>query len=78
MKFPVFTSALCMLILLACNAQQRGGASSSSANIAINLEGAPTGTVYLIGTLADQRFRLDSTIVDATGRANFQKNEPCG
>jgi len=64
------------MILLACNAQQNGGASSSSANIIIDVKGVSTGTAYLIGTSASRRFRLDSAIVDGTGRLVFQKEKP--
>ena len=47
-----------------------------SPNITIELEGQAAGPAYIIATLADQRYRLDSSAVDETGKVVFQRPEP--
>lgn len=77
MKFPLLTSLLSLMALLACNAQQSSTtAVSGKAEISINMQGAAPGTAYLIGTYAENRFRVDSAQVDAAGQLTFSNNEP--
>lgn len=47
-----------------------------SPDIQIQIQGAPAGTAYLIGSFADQNFRSDSTQIDASGAFRFQREEP--
>jgi len=49
---------------------------SEAPEIHIEVEGLQAGTVYLIATFTDQRYRMDSTIVDPSGKMTFKKDEP--
>ena len=65
--------------LLACNT---GGAEGSEAaqgpaekpEIHIQVAGAQPGTAYLVATFTDQRYRLDSTVMDASGNMVFKRD----
>ncbi len=47
----------------------------SAADIQISAIGAPAGSAFLIGILGDQRFRMDSTSVNAQGQLSFVEPE---
>lgn len=47
----------------------------TSPKITIQVAGLQTGKAYLIGFFQDQRYRLDSTEVDASGTMVFQRKE---
>ena len=50
--------------------------STESPRISIEVAGMEPGWSYLIGTFADQQYRVDSTLVDNEGRMIFQREEP--
>lgn len=80
LKFQSFIRTVAALTLITlfwgCNAQQNTAQSSSAPKISIEVPDAAVGTVYLIGSYADRRFRLDSAIVAAGQAAVFQNNVP--
>ncbi|MBK7407042.1 MAG: redoxin domain-containing protein [Saprospirales bacterium] len=49
---------------------------SEKPEIHIEVEGLQAGPAFLIATFTDQRFRLDSTQVDATGKMTFKNDTP--
>jgi thiol-disulfide isomerase/thioredoxin len=49
---------------------------AESPEIHIEVQGMQAGTAYLIATYTDQRYRLDSAQVDATGKMLFKRAEP--
>lgn len=69
----------------ACNSQanDKGAGTETespvtleSPDIRIQVQGLPAGTAYLIGHYAEQRYRADSAMVDATGQMQFKRAEP--
>lgn len=63
-------------IMFGCQAQGGKVATSTKAAITINMPGTSSSKAYLIGTLNDQRFQLDSAAVDANGSLTFTKSVP--
>lgn len=77
-----------MVLLFACSS--RGPESPSPAGtktvadrgpaenpeISIQVQGMESGIAYLIATYTDQRYRLDSTMVDASGKMLFKRDKP--
>ena len=49
--------------------------AESSPKITIQVAGLQAGKAYLIGFFQDQRYRLDSTDVDASGKMTFQRKD---
>jgi thiol-disulfide isomerase/thioredoxin len=74
------------LISFACNSQASdksavAGESSAPVNlespdIQVEVAGLSAGTAYLVGHVADQRYRADSAAVNASGQMRFQREEP--
>lgn len=78
-----FSAALLALMALACSQNTTDSSSATqserqleSPDIQIQIQGAPAGMAYLIGTFADQTYRVDSTQIDAAGAFRFQRQEP--
>ena len=79
-----FTLALLAFLILACgqNASVAGDGQTQnerqleSPDIRIQVQGAPAGMAYLIGTFTDQNYRADSAQIDASGNFHFQRDEP--
>ncbi len=78
-----FSLALLALLTLACGQQASESSSATqgerqleSPDIQVQIQGAPAGTAYLIGTFVDQTYRTDSTQIDATGSFRFKREEP--
>lgn len=49
---------------------------SENPEISIQVDGMQQGIAYLIATYTDQRYRLDSTMVDASGKMLFKRDQP--
>ncbi len=66
----------------ACSSRGPEGAENGSTpkgpaekpEIYLQVEGAKPGMTYLIATYTDQRYRLDSTMMDASGKAVFKRD----
>lgn len=74
MKSILFVLSLGALIIGCAQAQNQPG-KKEAPKIELEITGvAQPGTAYLIGTYVDQRFRIDSTQMDANGRMVFQRD----
>lgn len=73
MRFILF---LALFLLSRPFAAQPAGQQPESPDIRIQVEGLQPGQAYLIGTFADQQFRVDSARVDEAGRMLFQQEKP--
>ncbi len=72
--------------VLSCNSQATSSGGDTAAkgtdqpaeapDIHIEVAGLQPGTAYLIGIYADQKYRLDSAQVDASGKIHFKQDEP--
>lgn len=78
-----FFPALLALAAMACGQQAPGFSSATtgerqleSPDIQIQIQGAPAGMAYLIGSFTGQNYRADSTQIDAAGSFRFQRQEP--
>ncbi|MEM9820620.1 MAG: thioredoxin-like domain-containing protein [Bacteroidota bacterium] len=49
---------------------------AESPDIAIEIDNGTPGTVYLIGTFTGQKYRADSTRLDASGKIRFKRKTP--
>jgi thiol-disulfide isomerase/thioredoxin len=49
---------------------------SENPEISVQVQGMESGIAYLIATYTDQRYRLDSTMVDAAGKMLFKRDKP--
>ncbi|MCG8327912.1 MAG: redoxin domain-containing protein [Chitinophagales bacterium] len=80
MRFTIVL--LAAIVLFACNSNATDNNSSSdqtpaeAPNIQVTINGISGGTAFLVGHFADQRFRLDSTQINANGQLVFQRPEP--
>lgn len=63
-----------LLLLTACGDSATVAGQRSDAEISVSIDGAAPGTVYLIGTLTDRRFRVDSAQVTAGEEAVFTRD----
>ena len=74
------TLAILALITLACGQNatdnQAGERQLESPDIQIQIQGAPAGMAYLIGSFAEQNYRADSAQIDASGAFRFKREEP--
>lgn len=50
--------------------------SAESPDIQITVAGQAPGTAYLIAQFTDQRYRLDTAVVESGGQVRFQRDEP--
>ncbi|MEM7573689.1 MAG: thioredoxin-like domain-containing protein [Bacteroidota bacterium] len=78
MRLILSVVALVFLVLLGCgnSSQSAATVASGPAKIEVSCAGAPAGTAYLIGTIDQRRFRIDSTQADANGSLTFAKATP--
>jgi thiol-disulfide isomerase/thioredoxin len=77
-----------MVLMFACSSRGSEGSSVSASQtaadrgpaenpeISIQVQGMEPGIAYLIATYTDQRYRLDSTMVDGSGKMLFKRDKP--
>lgn len=74
-----FAFPLAALLLLSCgqsHSEPQAERQLELPDIRIQIQGAPAGPAYLIGSFAEQNYRADSTQIDASGSFRFQRAEP--
>ena len=78
MRFVLSATALLIFIVLGCgnSSDSASPAVAGPANIEVSCAGAAGGMAYLIGTVDQRRFRIDSTQADAAGNLVFAKETP--
>ncbi|MCB0572418.1 MAG: redoxin domain-containing protein [Phaeodactylibacter sp.] len=83
MRYVILLLLVCLGF--SCNSQAKSpdetpattiGAPLEAPDIHIQVQGLPSGTAYLVGHYAEQRFRADSAAVDTKGQFTFQRAEP--